>query len=298
MACHGFCVALVQTQQIAPDGGIQIACLDIFGQVRLVRTRWPPIGSPGCALTAPTARTARTTVPGRARRRARLIIPAGSAVSTVGPATGTEPAIIGTGTRSTASAEVAPPPVATAIVGAVRRSVIASLPRSAARLLPTGPGATTTKAPRFVTSAARTLAVSRTARIIGAETTALLGATGPVATFPRRTRPFRTATIGAKTAIGAERAGVVPAPAAAGRSGPAATIPSGCARRTALTPEISPSTAGRPAVTGFLAAGTRRVRTLTGPPEPVPRPGRITPERFPAIALFRHGGSLSQMEIR
>src|SRR5690606_14716448 len=129
--------------------------------------------------------------------------------------------------------------------------------------------------------------------------------TGPVATFPRRARPFRTATIAAKTAIGTERATVVLAPAAAGGSRPAATvprvratIPSGCAGRTALTPEISPSTAGRPAVPGFLAAGTRRVYALTGPPEPVPRPGRITPERFPAIALFRHGGSLSQMEIR
>lgn len=267
MACHGFRVALVQTQQITPDGGIQIAGLDIFGQVRLIRARWPPIGSPGCALTAPTARTARTTV--------------------------------------TASAEVTPPSVATAVVGAVRRSVIASLPGSAVRFLPTGLRGTITEAPRFVTSAARALAVPPTARIIGAETTAILGATGPVATFPRRTRPFRTATIGAKTAIGAERATVVPAPAAAGRSGPAATvprvratIPSGCAGRTCLTPEISPSTAGRPAVTGFLAAGTRRVRALTGPPEPVPRSGRITPERFPAIALFRHGGSLSQMEIR
>lgn len=223
MACHGFRVALVQTQQIAPDGGIQIAGLDILGQVRLVRTRWPPIGSPGCALAAPTARTARTTVPGRAR----LIISAGSAVSTVGPATGTEPAIIGTGTRSTASAEVTPPSVATAIIGAVRRPVIASLRRSAVRLLLTGPGATTTEAPRFVTSAARTLAVSSTARIVAAEPTAIIGATGPAATFPCRTRPLRAAPIGAKTAIGTERATVVLAPAAAGRSGPAATIPSG-----------------------------------------------------------------------
>src|SRR5690606_18356149 len=196
-------------------------------------------GSPGCALTAPTARSARPTVAGRARRRARLIIPAGSAVSAVGPATDTEPAIIGTGTRSTASAEVTPPSASTAVIGAVRRPVIAALPRSAVRLIPTGPGATTTEASRFVTSATRTLSVSPTARIIGAETTAIIGATGPVATFPRRARPFRTATIAAKTAIGTERATVVLAPAAAGGSRPAATvprvratIPSGCAGRT------------------------------------------------------------------
>lgn len=109
-------------------------------------------------------------------------------------------------------------------------------------------------------------------------------------------------TLGARTVRGPE---IVPLPiTAAGffRTGPKASIAEASFPTTVVPGAFGGSLAARITATETtaiigLAAGPWRIPAVAGPPEPVLRPGRIAPERFPAIALFRHSGSLSQMKI-
>ncbi len=64
MARHRLGIALVQTQQIPADRGVQISCLHLIGQIRLFRTRRTPIQRPPGprTLAAPTTILAVATV--------------------------------------------------------------------------------------------------------------------------------------------------------------------------------------------------------------------------------------------
>lgn len=290
MARDGFGITFVEAQEIAPDRAVQIAGLDIVGQVGLVGPRRPPIQATGRALATPAARgitgageTTASIAPARASMRRTLTrtlrtIRAPRVSAAACAAIRTLSATFHT--ARTGAAEAA----ALTVAGAepALRPLVTALPESTIRPIAGRPGiaAAETSGPVVLSSPRR----------IRTEPTALTGPAGGAVTVRTTIGPTAIGApgiiSGVSTSLGP---GTVPLRPL---RGPVSRPTSNVVPFAALTTE-SPRCAGTSLATG-LTAGTPCTAFVPGTPEAVLRSGRIAPERFPAIVLFRHGGSLSR----
>lgn len=296
MARDGLGVTFVQTQQITADGPVEVPGLNIVGKIGFLGPRRPAIQTTGRALTTPAARpgvagsgiSATPVAPGRFGRTPvrRALTRALWTARVTAPA---EAALVPRSASLRAPRPGAPETSAVAVTGteSALRPLFASLPEPTIGPISTGARIAPAESPGPI--------VRTPPRGIRAITTAIIWPVDGTVTSRTTVGP---ASIGAPgivtgvaTAIGS-RAIAVPAL----RRPVSGTAAADIVPSAVLTTEAAARRAGAAgaSVPAGLAVRATCTAALPGPPESALRPGRIAPERFPAIVLFRHGGSLSR----